>query len=118
VRLSYLGPIAILVSLIGAYSLSNRIFDVWLVLFFGLLGYFMRKGGFDVAPFIIAFILGPIMERAFRQSLLMSQDGVGIFAQRPISLIFLILIVLVFTMPSIRKLISRLWRKSSRKLGE
>lgn len=116
VRMSYLGPIAILVSLLGAYSLSNRIFDVWLVLLFGVLGYFMRKGGFDVAPFIIAFILGPILERAFRQSLLMSQSGAAVFLERPMSLTIILLIVAIFAMPSIRKAAGRVLRKPAKKL--
>ncbi|WP_213451302.1 tripartite tricarboxylate transporter permease [Rhizomonospora bruguierae] len=103
IRMSVLGPAAILISLIGAYSLANRLFDVWLVIVFGVLGYLMRKGGFDAAPFVIAFILGPIMETSFRQSLVMSGAGIGVYLQRPAALAMLVLLVAVFAAAPLKR---------------
>jgi putative tricarboxylic transport membrane protein len=77
-------PLIILFCLIGAYSLNNRVFDVLVMLVFGLVGYLMRKSGYEGAPLLMAFILGEIMEQALRQSLLMSHGSFAIFLTRPI----------------------------------
>ena len=58
---------------------------------FGVIGYIMRKAGFESPPLVLAFILGPRMEQSLRQSLLLSQGSVGIFFERPIALGCLIL---------------------------
>jgi putative tricarboxylic transport membrane protein len=71
--------------MVGVFSINNNIFDMWVVLVFGLLGYVMRKTGFEPGPLILAFVLGPIMERSFRQSLLISNGDPTIFFTRPIS---------------------------------
>ena len=113
VKMTVLGPAAILVSLIGAYSLSNRMFDVVLVIGFGILGYLMRKGGFDAAPFVIAFILGPIMETSFRQSLVMSVDGPGIYLHRPIALSMLLAIVALFVASPLKARLKRARRRAA-----
>lgn len=71
--------------IIGAYSVHNSIFDVGLTLVFGLLGYFFKKLDIPLAPMILTVILGPLMERALRQSLEMSRGDFTIFFSRPIS---------------------------------
>ena len=72
-------------TLVGVFSINTNVFDMWMVLVFGLLGYMMRKTGFEPGPLILAFVLGPIMERSFRQSLLISNGDPTIFFTRPIS---------------------------------
>jgi putative tricarboxylic transport membrane protein len=84
-------PLIILFCLIGAYSLNNRTFDVAVMLVFGIVGYLMRKGGYEGAPLLMAFILGEIMEQAVRQSLLMSHGSFSIFFTRPICAVSMIL---------------------------
>jgi putative tricarboxylic transport membrane protein len=92
----YLFPIVLLLSIVGTYSANKNTFDLWMMLGFGVLGWFLRKLEYDFAPFIIAFILAPLMEQALRQALVMSPDGVMIFAQRPIAaVLFAISAVLV-----------------------
>jgi putative tricarboxylic transport membrane protein len=64
---------------------SNSLFDVTLMILFGILGYFLRRSGFELAPLVLAFVLGPIMERTFRQSLIISGGSFSIFLYRPIA---------------------------------
>jgi putative tricarboxylic transport membrane protein len=78
-------PLILLFCLIGVYSVNNSLFDVTLMIFFGILGYFLRRSGFELAPLVLAFVLGPIMERTFRQSLIISGGSFLIFIQRPIA---------------------------------
>ncbi|MEV0311029.1 tripartite tricarboxylate transporter permease [Nonomuraea fuscirosea] len=73
------------VGVLGVYSVNNNPFDMWVVLGSAVAGYLMRKTGFPPGPLVLAFILGPIMERSFRQSLIMSDGSVAIFATRPVA---------------------------------
>jgi len=78
-------PMILLFCMIGAYSENNNPADVLVMLFFGVLGYLLRKYGFDLAPLVLAFVLGRQMEQAFRQSLLLSDGSFLVFFIRPIS---------------------------------
>jgi putative tricarboxylic transport membrane protein len=88
-----LAPIILGVCLVGAYSPRNTMFDVWVALIFGVLGYAMKKKGWPLAPLILGFILGDMFEGAFRQSLSMSGGSLKIFFNRPIALILIIITV-------------------------
>ncbi len=92
-----------LVCFVGAFSIGENTMDVFIMIFFGMVGYFMKKFEFDAAPLMLAYVLGPMLERALRQSLILSDGHLGIFVSRPISR-FLILVTLfsLFT-PLIRK---------------
>jgi putative tricarboxylic transport membrane protein len=78
-------PMIILFCLIGVYSLNSSVFDIGVMITFGVVGYIMRKCGYESPPLILAFILGPRMEQSFRQSLLLSRGNPEIFFSRPIS---------------------------------
>lgn len=80
---------------IGAYSLQSNVFDVGLTLFFGILGYLFKRLDFPVAPMILTVVLGPMMERAMRQSLEMSSGDFSIFFTRPIAVGLIILSVII-----------------------
>ncbi|MCL4515521.1 MAG: tripartite tricarboxylate transporter permease [Firmicutes bacterium] len=82
---AYLAPIIALFTLIGVYSVNNSAFDIWLLIVTGILGYLARKLNFETGPLLLAFVLGPILERALRQSLLISAGSPAIFFARPIS---------------------------------
>jgi putative tricarboxylic transport membrane protein len=91
---------------IGIYSVNNLELDIYLTIFFGLMGYVFRKLKVEVAPLILAVILGPLMEENLRRSLLLSGGDPTIFISRPISAAFLIAtVLLLFSMilPAIRK---------------
>jgi putative tricarboxylic transport membrane protein len=86
-----LGPLIVFCALVGTYSLRFQILDVWVMLLVGVLGYFMRKLGFPVAPMVLASVLAQMLETALGQSLLISQGSVLIFFARPISAVFMAL---------------------------
>jgi putative tricarboxylic transport membrane protein len=100
-RLPYyvLYPTIIVLSIVGVFSVNRRMFDVWIVLIFGVLGYIMRKVDVPAAPLVLAFVLGPLAERALRQSLTMSDGSVMIFFRSPLSIAFLIGTVLMVASP-------------------
>jgi putative tricarboxylic transport membrane protein len=81
----YLAVLVVIICLIGAYSVRNSVFDVGMMVAFGVMGYFMRKGGFPPAPLILSMILGPILERSLQQALISSGGDPAIFIQKPIS---------------------------------
>jgi putative tricarboxylic transport membrane protein len=80
--------------MVGAFARFNSVYDVGVCIIFGILGYYMIKFGFATAPFLIAFILSPIGEKALRLALLMSDGSLSIFVTRPISLFFVVLTLL------------------------
>jgi putative tricarboxylic transport membrane protein len=82
---AFMAPMIMVLTLVGVYSVNNSVFDIWVMLVMGILGYLARKLKFDLGPLLLAFVLGPIMERSLRQALLMSHGGFGIFFFRPIS---------------------------------
>jgi putative tricarboxylic transport membrane protein len=88
-------PLILLFCLIGAYSVTNSTFDVSLMIFFGGVGYLMRKFGYEPAPLVLAFVMGPLLEQNLRQSLLMSQGSFAIFTTRPISAVTLVVACLL-----------------------
>jgi len=90
-----LAPVIVLFTTIGVYSIQNQIFDVYSMLFFAFVGYGMRKLNFDPAPLPLAFVLGPMVERSLRQSLLISGGDMTIFMTRPISGTLIVVFVLL-----------------------
>ncbi len=99
-------PLILLFCVIGAYSLNNVTFDLYVMVVFGVLGWIMRKFGYEGAPLILAYVLGPMMENALRQSLLISQGSFLIFVSRPISAIalgFAFLLLLSTLLPYFKK---------------
>jgi putative tricarboxylic transport membrane protein len=95
VRLSILSSLVVVVTMIGVYSVANSTFDMWVMLVFGVIGYLMRKTGYDPGPMALAIVLGPLLESSFRQSMLMSSGSLGIFIERPVALIGLLAIAAV-----------------------
>lgn len=93
-----LAPFILLICMAGVYSTRSNVFDIWIMLIFGLIGYLFRKFEFEPGPLILAFVLGSILERTFRQSLLMSKGSPIIFFSRPVAcglmIVFLTLIIL------------------------
>lgn len=85
VRAGILAAVTVMITMLGVFSINNDTFDLWTVLFFGVVGYLMRKSGFEPGPLLLALVLGPVMERSLRQSLLLSNGDPTIFVTRPIS---------------------------------
>jgi len=88
-------PLILLCCLIGAYSISNNVVDIVIMVIFGIVGYILRKFDYEMAPLILAFVLGPMLEKHFRTSLIMSDGNLLIFLERPISCVTLIISALL-----------------------
>lgn len=100
-------PIILILCLIGSYSINNNILDLFIMIIFGLVGYIMTKFQYPAAPLILAFILGPMLEKTLGQSLMMSNGSFKIFVSRPISLTLLSVTILIFVSPLMLKLLKR-----------
>jgi putative tricarboxylic transport membrane protein len=94
-------PIVLLLCLMGVYSINNALLDVWLMIGFGVLGYVMRKLKYDSAPLVLALVLGPMMERSFRESMMISRGNLGVFLTRPICAALLIAGLVIVLAPPI-----------------
>ena len=104
VRIPYsiLMPLIVVFCVTGAYSLKNNLWDVGQMLVMGVLGYFMKKLGYSPAALVLALVLGPLAERALRQSLIISDAGIGILVMRPISGVLTVLALLAILVPVAR----------------
>jgi putative tricarboxylic transport membrane protein len=121
VRAGVLAAFALLITMAGVFSVNNDPFDMWVVLVFGLIGWLMKKTGFEPGPLVLAFVLGSILERAFRQSMLLSDGQFDIFVTRPLSgsLFALMAIVIVYsTVTGVRRRRNRLPVLSQRELED
>lgn len=87
---SLMGPMILLFSFIGAFSVRNNFFDVWTAIFFGLLGFIMDKIKIPTTPMVLSLILMPMLESSLRQSLSMAAGSPVLLVSRPLALIFLI----------------------------
>lgn len=102
-----LSPLIIIFCFIGAFSLNNNPMDVVIMSILGLIGYGMRKLDLDPAPLLLAFVLGGIVEKALRQSLLIGRGSPLIFVTRPISVVLLAVALGVLAIPVVRFFIGR-----------
>ena len=89
----FLYPLILLFCVIGAYSINNSVFDVGVMIAFGVAGYLLKKFGYEGAPLILAFVLGPIFEINLRRSLLMSQGSFAVFFTRPLTVAALLVCI-------------------------
>jgi putative tricarboxylic transport membrane protein len=105
-----LAPIIFVLCLVGGYAPTNDLHDVWLMLFFGVGGFVLRKLNYPMAPIVLAIVLGPLAERSMRQSLIGSHGSWLVFVERPLSLTFLVLSVLLFAYPAIKARIDAMRR--------
>ena len=106
VRYAVLFPLILFIALIGAYVINGSEMDLYLMLFFGVVGYLMSKFDYEPAPLILAYVLSPILEDSLRQSLIISGGSMGIFVSRPIAAGFLFIALMLLisaVLPAIRK---------------
>ena len=103
VKLSFLFPAIVSCCVLGVYTLNNRMFDVWVMIVFGFLGYLLICLGIDMAPVILGFILGPLIEKYMRMALIASNGSWGEMATRPVAVFFVIVAALFVIVPLLRK---------------
>jgi putative tricarboxylic transport membrane protein len=100
-------PGIVALSAIGVLATDNSLTDVWVMIAFGVLGYFMKKLSFPQAPLAFGFIIGPLFEKSLRQSLTMSRGSLEIFFTRPMTATLLVIALLALFAPALRTL----WNK-------
>ncbi|MCE5286939.1 MAG: tripartite tricarboxylate transporter permease [Pelosinus sp.] len=100
-------PLVIMITLVGAYSINNSIFDLFLVMVFGVLGFHMKRTEYKPAPLIVGLVLGPTMERGLTQGLIIENGSILSFFMRPIAGSFLLVAVLLIGYSLINWIIKR-----------
>lgn len=98
-----LAPIICVLSVIGSYAIRNNMFDVWLLLGFGILGYFMERFHISQAPIVLALVLGPMVESELRRTLALFHGSLVPVLFRPISLVIIFLIITSIVFPLVRE---------------
>ena len=107
VPFSIVAPLIIVVCAVGAYTVHNSMLDVWLMALFGVVGYFFKKLDYPLAPLVLSLVLGGKAEDAFRQTMLASKGGLGIFWSNPLVGTITTLAIVLLCWP----LLARLWRR-------
>jgi putative tricarboxylic transport membrane protein len=95
-------PMIIIFCLIGSYSLAGSTMDVLIMLFFGIVGYLMKKLNYEAPPLVLAFVLGPMLEYYLKSSLMLSHGSFMIFFSRPISAVCLCLTLVLLFLPLLK----------------
>ena len=102
-------PIVFVLCVLGAYSITQRLFDVWVMLVTGIICFFLRRRGFPVAPFVLGLVLGDIIDKSLRRGLVLSDGSLAPFFTRPISgaLAAVVLVMLLAQIPFVRQRFGR-----------
>jgi putative tricarboxylic transport membrane protein len=106
-------PLILMFCIVGVFASGNAVFDVFVMVVFGVLGYLMRKFGYEPAPLVLAFVLGPMLENNLRKSLILSHGDFTIFVERPISAVCLLLAFAALAAPLLPALARRRERIAS-----
>ena len=104
---SVLCAMVFLLCLVGGYAPSQKIHDVWLIIGFCICGYILRKADYPLAPLVLALVLGGLMEKSFRQTLIAEQGNIFAFVERPLSATFLGISIVLFLLPFLKSALSR-----------
>jgi len=100
-------PLILTISATGIFATDNNVFDMWIMFFFGLVGYVMRKLDFPAAPMVLALVIGRLVEMSLRQSLTISHGSISIFFTRPISGVLTVIALISLFFPLLRILWNR-----------
>ena len=98
-------PVITVICIMGSYSANNSLYGVVVMLFFGVVGFALKKYGYPIAPLLLAFVLSVTLEKNFRQALQISNGSIWIFFQKPIALVLVAFLLLTIATPCIRSLI-------------
>ncbi len=113
VRREYLMPIIFVLCVVGSFAIASRVFDIWVMLGFGIAGFVLRQMHYPMAPLILGIVLGDILDKNFRRSMLISDGSVEPFVTRPISAVLaaLTLFTILWGLPPVRRALARLVRR-------
>jgi putative tricarboxylic transport membrane protein len=99
---AYVLPLIVAFCAIGAFALNNRVFDIWVMLAFGLIGFLLEVAKVPLAPFVVGLVLAPLAESELRAGLTASAGSFAPFVERPVALLFLVISAAVFAWPFLR----------------
>ena len=105
---SIIAPVILVICAVGAYTVHSSMFDVWLMVGFGVMGYVFKKLDYPLAPLVLALVLGDMAENAFRQSLLGSSGSMMVFVSNPLVASITALALLMLFWPLIGTVVQRL----------
>jgi len=107
IRFELVGPIIITLCMIGSYSIRNSYFDICVMFIAGLIGYFMHRHGYPIAVLVLAMILGPMLEKAYLRTMLISQGNILSIFQRPMSGGITVIAFLMWSYPILKIILNR-----------
>jgi putative tricarboxylic transport membrane protein len=106
---SVMMPVIFVLCVVGSYSIASRLFDVWVMLGFGVAAFLMRRFGYPVAPFVLGLVLGDILDKNLRRALTLSDGDLTPFVTRPISAVLagLVVVILLSNVPLVAAMLGR-----------
>jgi putative tricarboxylic transport membrane protein len=112
-------PVVFVLCVIGSYAISSRIFDIWVMLGFGVLGFVLREMKYPMAPLVLGIILGDILDKNLRRGLVLTDGDIGPFFTRPICLVLWLttLLSILLTIGPVRRAGKRLFRIGGEERG-
>jgi putative tricarboxylic transport membrane protein len=112
----YVTPVVLVLCTVGAFAIASRIFDVWTMVGFGILGYLLRRSDYPLAPLVLGLVLGDLLDKNFRRGLVLSDGSLLPFLTRPISLVLwlLILLIALSSIPGVQDRFRRLIRRRTK----
>jgi putative tricarboxylic transport membrane protein len=108
---SIIAPVILVICAVGAYTVHSSMFDVWMMMVFGVMGYVFKKLDYPLAPLVLALVLGDMAENAFRQSLLASGGSLGVFVSNPLVASITALALILLFLPAIQGLMGKASKK-------
>jgi putative tricarboxylic transport membrane protein len=112
VPVSIMIPVITTICVMGSYSANNSLYGIVMMLLAGVLGFFLKKYGYPIAPLLLAFVLAPTLEKNFRQALQISDGSLWIFFQKPIAAVLVVFLLITVVSPIIRVVIGKIKTKS------
>ena len=113
VPFTILAPVIVVLCLVSGYAMNNLFFEIWQVLIFAVIGYTFKKLDYPLAPLILALVLGPMTERALRQSLIITRGDPTIFFTRPMSGTIMAISVILFLVPFLPMIFAKFKKKET-----
>jgi putative tricarboxylic transport membrane protein len=107
VKLCYLFPAVIIFCVLGVFALNNLVFDIWILIAFGIIGYILNQFQIDLVSIILGFILGPLIEKYFKTGMILAEGKFSAILEHPIAVTFLVIAVLFLFFPAISGLVKK-----------